>query len=136
MTDDPSLARQLDNALRRVVEVSRPPEQGMGSSVPIATPRLYDIVRYMRNELLDEGLITIDEWTWLVAADDVQPASARRLETYDDMRMHILDLRSALAEARRKMRYMVDHGEWYTPEDTIERAEIMLKETDAYENRR
>lgn len=74
---------ERDEALRRVVEANRPAEVGGGASVPISQTRLFDLVRYQRNELLDTGLITVDEWTWLVSSDSYSPHSPRRLELYD-----------------------------------------------------
>lgn len=44
--------------------------------------RLWDLVRYQRDKLLDEGLITLREYTHLVAGRDMSQA-ARRLEDYD-----------------------------------------------------
>ena len=48
-----------------------------------AIQRTYDLVRYARGYLLDEGLITLSEYGALVATGS---KSARRLESYDELR--------------------------------------------------
>jgi hypothetical protein len=62
----------------------------MGKTIPITERRLFDLVRYMRSELQDAGLITMGEWTWLTtgATPDVPGAgspSRKRLEEYDEL---------------------------------------------------
>lgn len=48
-------------------------------------PRIVDLLRYCRHQLLDEKLITQDEFTSLLAVNGSVP----RLETYDNMRAQI-----------------------------------------------
>jgi hypothetical protein len=56
--------------------------------------RLLDLVRYMRAELHEAGLITYEEFTWLLTAPDEGKIgqgsiSARRLEDYDEIRARL-----------------------------------------------
>lgn len=66
--------------------------------------RAWDLLRQMRNELLDAGLIDLHEYAWMVAespAADPRPGmgstAPRRLETYDAMRARIDELESDVA---------------------------------------
>lgn len=53
--------------------------------------RLFDLVRFMRGELHDAGLITNSEYFWLVSNSDITESgkggspSPRRLEDYDEL---------------------------------------------------
>lgn len=51
-------------------------------------PRIVDLLRYCRHQLLDEKLITQDEFTSLLAVD----GAVARLETYDKMQARIEEL--------------------------------------------
>lgn len=69
--------------------------------------RLLDLVRYCRHQLHEEGLITADD---LAALLEVGPESARRLESYDDLRSRLAqveqernDLREQLKKSRRAL---------------------------------
>lgn len=69
----------------------RPPAAPKPKPLPPGMPdaRLFDLCRYMRSELLEKGLITMEEWGWLLydcllAQGDGSP-SPRRLESYDDL---------------------------------------------------
>lgn len=60
--------------------------------------RLFDLVRYSRATLHQDGLITDDEYAWLCAApmatsENGGSPSARRLEDYDELRAEIKMLR-------------------------------------------
>lgn len=59
--------------------------------------RLFDIVRYLRGEALNEGLITEDEYAMLVSAPSKE--SVGRLESYD---VHIKDTK----EKDEKIKYL------------------------------
>lgn len=68
--------------------------------------RLLDLVRYMRSELHQAGLITDDELVWLLTAADEGKMgqgsiSARRLEDYDKLRARLDKFESAPVEAWR-----------------------------------
>lgn len=51
-------------------------------------PRIVDLLRYCRHQLLDEKLITQDEFTALLQVD----GAVARLETYDAMRARVAEL--------------------------------------------
>jgi hypothetical protein len=55
-------------------------------------PRIVDLLRYCRHHLLDEKLITQDEFISLLSTEGTVP----RLETYDKMRRHIEHYRTGL----------------------------------------
>jgi hypothetical protein len=65
--------------------------------------RLFDLVRYMRSELLEAGLITEREYSYVLGEDPlaqgVGSPSPRRLEDYDDIRNHLDSLEEASAMA-------------------------------------
>lgn len=91
-----------------------------------AYARMWDLVRYKRSDLLDDGLITREEYACLVAAeDDPGSPSARRLESYDEMRQRIKTLTAerdaaveradgagANAEALRAAYYEIEKLAW------------------------
>jgi hypothetical protein len=54
--------------------------------------RLFDLVRYKRSELHTDGLISDDEYAWLVQADGHSKESVKRLETYDEQAKRIGEL--------------------------------------------
>lgn len=56
--------------------------------------RAYDLLRYARHYLADEGLISQDELHALILAPS---SSARRLESYDEMRQKIAELKAKVA---------------------------------------
>lgn len=65
--------------------------------------RLFDLVRYMRHELRDAGLVTEGELGWLIEQGS---SSARRLEDYDKLheRLKRLDkIEAALADKTREL---------------------------------
>ena len=64
--------------------------------------RLFDLVRYMRSELHQAGLITEDEYMWLcleapMARGPGSP-SPRRLEDYDVLRARLDEMEREQAE--------------------------------------
>lgn len=82
--------------LRAILETTQLPvidpdtDDTMGKSIPITERRLFDLVRYSRGALLEDRLITLGEWTWLVtgATPDIPGAgspSRNRLEEYDQL---------------------------------------------------
>lgn len=85
-------------------------------SVPIST-RLFDLVRYCRGQLHEDGLITELEYAWLTADADLAKGagspSPRRLEEYDELRTE-LTLTTAnltLAEKRnRSLNHQLDQA--------------------------
>lgn len=79
------------------------------SEPKIHETRLFDLVRYKRAELLSDGLITREEYAWLVSAPtEGKPnqgsISARRLETYDEMRKRLDELEAKQASLVREVR--------------------------------
>lgn len=62
--------------------------------------RLFDLVRFSRSNLHEEGLITDQEYFWLCAeapmAQGAGSPSPRRLEDYDDIRARMVKLEAAL----------------------------------------
>lgn len=69
--------------------------------------RLFDLVRYMRQSLHAEELISDEEYSWLcygaeLAKGEGSP-SPRRLESYDELRRRVAELESQLAEARKDL---------------------------------
>ena len=68
--------------------------------------RLLDLVRYMRAELHDEGLITDEEYATLAS---VGAGSARRLEGYDALRAENARLRDALGVMRDRVDEAMGH---------------------------
>lgn len=62
--------------------------------------RLFDLVRYMRSELHEAGLITDREYGWLCSeapmAKGQGSPSPRRLEDYDEIRAKMKRMESAL----------------------------------------
>ena len=75
--------------------------------------RLYDLVRYCRGELHEEGLITDREYAEMASWGS---ASARRLEDYDEavatLRIHNADLLQTLKHAYRKHHLNQDYIPW------------------------
>lgn len=61
----------------------------------IENQRQIDLLRYCRSQLHDTGLISDEEYSWLLAE---QPGAVNRLETYDRIRARISELESKLAE--------------------------------------
>lgn len=67
--------------------------------------RMWDLVRQQRGELLDAGLITLDEYAVLAAAEahEIGPGrgspAPRRLESYDEVGGQLVELRTALDES-------------------------------------
>lgn len=64
----------------------------MSGTTNIPDARLFDLVWYMRSELLEDGLITEEEYGWLLhgcqLAQGNSSPSPRRLESYDEIRRH------------------------------------------------
>lgn len=88
-------------------------------------PRLLDLVRQMRAPLHEDGLITDQEYADLAAVGSI---SARRLETYDDMRVK-LALADALRDAAQRSIYNWKYGGFVGPE--IAKLESALAAYDA-----
>lgn len=77
------------------------PENTSAPKSPINTHvRLFDLVRYARATLHEDGLITDGEYAWLSGAELAQgpgSPSPRRLEDYDDLRAELEKLKVELA---------------------------------------
>lgn len=70
--------------------------------------RMWDLVRYQRSELLDVGLITIHEYGELASLETQNSPgqgspSARRLESYDEMRQRLDALELANKQLREEL---------------------------------
>lgn len=69
--------------------------------------RLFDLVRYMRSELHEGGLITDQEYAWLCAGDPMATSptvgspSAQRLEEYGEMVDRIKQLESEIFDLKK-----------------------------------
>lgn len=67
--------------------------------------RLFDLVRYMRSELLNAGLITEDEYAWLAHTSPMAASpkggspSRERLEDYDALRARLKSAEDAMQES-------------------------------------
>jgi hypothetical protein len=80
----------------------------MGKEIPITQSRLFDLVRYARYWLQDEGVISMGEWTWLVTASTgPQPGSPSRvrLEENDQLRADRDALAARVAERDESSRF-------------------------------
>tara|TARA_R110000796_G_scaffold226774_3_gene343309 strand:+ start:598 stop:852 length:255 start_codon:yes stop_codon:yes gene_type:complete len=66
--------------------------------------RLFDLVRYSRFPLYEEGLITDAEYAWLVSNCDLAKGksspSPRRLEDYDDLRARLDEMDELILQQR------------------------------------
>ena len=87
----------------------------MGQTIPITESRLFDLVRYMRGELMDARLISMGEWTWLAtgATPDIPGAgspSRQRLESYDDLRERLEAVRVDLDVAMHLLHELREYG--------------------------
>jgi hypothetical protein len=76
--------------------------------------RLFDLVRCMRFDLHEGGLITFEEYAWLsgeapMAKGQGSP-SPRRLESYDDVRGRLKSAESENAKLREALEYIVKSG--------------------------
>lgn len=71
--------------------------------------RLFDLVRYMRSELHEAGLITDEEYSWLchdspMATDPKGGSPSRsRLEEYDELRARCAELTAALEKEKGRL---------------------------------
>jgi hypothetical protein len=72
--------------------------------------RLFDLVRYMRRELHEAGLITDEEYYWLCSSAPLArnpdlngSPSRRRLEDYDDLRKQLTTLQQEHEELLRRV---------------------------------
>jgi hypothetical protein len=91
--------------------------------------RLFDLVRYQRSELLQAGLITEDEYLYLLAdaplAKGGGSPSPRRLEDYDEIRAKMKSMEKALGEiAQQKLAAEMDdhsseHADWESGYEAI-----------------
>ena len=83
------------NALRASLAAATKERDEAKAKQPINThKRLFDLVRFMRSELLEADLLTDNEYAWLYQhtfADDPKQGSPslRRLEDYDDLRTQL-----------------------------------------------
>lgn len=85
--------------------------------------RLFDLVRFMRTELHEQGLINDDEYSWLCTSSmatikEGGSPSPRRLEEYDDCKAERDQLRTEVEQLRKqnemdtiRFREMQEHGE-------------------------
>lgn len=96
----------------------------MGRETLLSETRLYDLVRYARHYLHDDGLITDEEFADLVGTGS---ESARRLEGYDALRKRVeeAELARDAAESRKSQAF----------QDLRERAEKAEAERDSYRER-
>lgn len=62
--------------------------------------RLLDLVRYQRSELHAANLISDEEYVWLVEQGS---ASARRLESYDEIREKMRKLEAELKQTKQEL---------------------------------
>lgn len=69
--------------------------------------RLFDLVRYCRAQLHEDGLITDTEYAWLAADADLAKGdgspSPRRLEEYDEISKRLRDRERQLDEALQRI---------------------------------
>ena len=68
--------------------------------------RLWDLVRYMRSELADADLITMEEYNALVCDEKSRPGtgspSPQRLSSYDETSNSLTDAKAALARLQQE----------------------------------
>lgn len=95
LSADLARLREEHDALKAIIEQRQPLKF---SKQETDHPRLFDMVRYCRGRLLDEGLITALEYVDLVSGRD-GAAAARRLEKYDALRAENDRLRALLPPA-------------------------------------
>ena len=78
---------------------------------PIST-RLFDLVRYCRASLHEDGLITDMEYAWLAADADLAKGagspSPRRLEEYDEIAKRLRSRERQLDEALQRIAILRD----------------------------
>lgn len=84
-------------------------------SQPLTDQRLWDLVRYMRSELLDAKLITREEFAALLNYETADAPgqgspSPRRLESYDAMRKRLVGLMQELEQWRGYAGLLESHG--------------------------
>lgn len=78
----------------------------MSSALQSDTVRMWDLVRYQRYALHEDGLITDEEFTALV--EDVGPGhSPRRLESYDELRARLTATQQTLARVKHEQDALV-----------------------------
>lgn len=76
--------------------------------------RLFDLVRYMRAPLHEDGLITDEEYFWLCGGCEMANSpkggspSPRRLEDYDVLSNQLKAMREAVKEATHHLQYIAN----------------------------
>lgn len=82
--------------------------------------RLFDLVRYARGYLHDEGCLTDAEYSEVLTTDPIN--SVKRLEAYYEMKARITELEADLAAERERnaglAAALAEAQRWFTPEQT------------------
>jgi hypothetical protein len=118
--------RAIVGAEKNAAELAEARSQIAATEINTNT-RLFDLVRYMRSELHEDGLVTDKEYYWLCAEAPMSKGggspSPRRLEGYDRDQRRIRDLEGALTA----LRDCISETRGTNAYEALQRANTLLK---------